>query len=269
MASANNVEDTSDVLAEALAGANGEALVIDVDGYEGPLDMLLVLAQNQKVDLLQISILRLADQYLAFIEELRTRRIELAADYLVMAAWLAYLKSRLLLPKEEEDGPSGEEMAAILAFRLQRLEALRNSADKLFARDLLNRDVFKRGDPEQVKTIRTIEYASSLFELLTSYAAMRTQHLREPFHLKRSPIFAMEEALRRLQNVLGHMVDWSRLESFLPPDLSDEQRRSGVASTFAAGLELVREGKVEIQQANTFGPIFMRAARTVESREVI
>lgn len=260
-------ETTSDVLKDALAATDGEALIIDVDGYEGPLDMLLMLARSQKVDLLQISILKLADQYLVYIEELRVRRIDLAADYLVMAAWLAYLKSRLILPKDEEEGPSGEELAAILAFRLQRLEAMREAGAKLFARDQLGRDVFARGDPQPIKYSRKIEYECSLFEVLTGYAAVRTQHVREPFKLHRSPIFAMEEALRRLQAVLGHMVEWSRLEAFLPPEMRSDQYRSGIASTFAAGLELAREGKIEIQQANTFGPIFMRAGPAAKAKD--
>ena len=238
-----------------------EALLIDVDGYEGPLDLLLSLSRNQKVDLRKISILALAEQYLAFVEAARQLRIELAADYLVMAAWLAFLKSRLLLPADaKDDGPSGEELAAHLAFQLERLEAMRRSASRLMGRDQLGRDFFVRGQREARERRRVTRYTASLLELLQAYARVKTRDDFEPLHLKRTSIYTMEQALERMRSMIGHAVDWNDLEVFLPETwLRDpEKRRSALASTFAATLELVKLGQVQIRQSDMFAPILLR-----------
>ena len=241
-----------------------EVMVLNLEGFEGPLDLLLALARTQKVDLLSISILALADQYIDFIKRARELSLELAADYLVMAAWLAYLKSRLLLPPEPDDeGPSGEEMAAILAFRLKRLEAMRDVAARLFNRDRLGRDVFSRGMPEGVRAITRSEYRLSFYELLKAYSDSRVRDLAPPrMHIRRPHIYSIEDALARLKRLLGNVPDWSVLEQFLP-DLAGETEgnavRSAVASTFVAALEMVRRGHAEIQQHDTFAPIYLRA----------
>ncbi|MDX5359681.1 MAG: segregation/condensation protein A [Alphaproteobacteria bacterium] len=246
-------------LADIETRDEGEALVVDIDGFEGPLDLLLTLARQQKVDLRQISILALAEQYLAFVAEVREKRIELAADYLVMAAWLAYLKSRLLLPKPQEDGPSGEELAARLAFRLQRLDAMRQAAARLFARDRLGRDVFPRGVPEKVTVTRTTTHTATLFDLLSAYAAVKSSHIRETYEVRRPFVYTMDDALNRLRTLVGHIGDWTDLESFLPPELRQGGRsRSALAGTFAATLELVRQGELDLRQSETFGPLEVR-----------
>ncbi|MEL6677168.1 MAG: ScpA family protein [Pseudomonadota bacterium] len=238
-----------------------EALVVDVDGYEGPLDLLLTLARTQKVDLRRISILELAEQYLTFVEAAKVLRIELAADYLVMAAWLAFLKSRLLLPPDpEEEGPSGEELAAHLAFQLERLEAMRRAAAKLMARDQLGRDFFARGEVEEVTTKRTITYESSLIELMRAYASVKTRDDFEPLHLKRGAVFTMEQALERMKGLIGMALDWSDLEDFLPEAwrIDPKKRRSATAATFAASLEMVKAGEAELVQSDMFGTIKLR-----------
>lgn len=239
-----------------------EALVVDVGGFEGPLDLLLTLSRTQKVDLRQISILRLAEQYLAFVETARALRIELAADYLVMAAWLAYLKSRLLLPPDPaEEGPSGEDLAAHLAFQLERLEAMRGAAARLMARDLLGRDVFPRGAPEAVtKETRTIHEAS-LVDLLRAYARIKTKDAFQPLHLERGPVYTMELALERLRGLIPAAIDWTELSAFLPGDWAGDpkKRRSATAASFAAALELVRSGRLHIRQDEPFSPIYLRA----------
>ena len=235
------------------------ALIVDIEGFEGPLDVLLALARNHKVDLREISMLALAEQYLSFIETLRDKQIELAADYLVMAAWLTYLKSRLLLPEDKEDGPSGAELAARLAFQLQRLEAMRGAAGKLFAGYRLGRDMFKRGAPEPVKVNRIKEFDANLFDMLSAYAAIKARGVREPYVINRPLIYAVEDALKRLSNLIGHMIDWNDLVNFLPPELQGEAgTRTAVASTFAASLELVKRGTLELRQAGSFGPIQLR-----------
>ncbi len=235
-------------------------LVVDLEGYEGPLDVLLVLARNQKVDLTRISILDLAEQYLAFISEARRLRLEIAADYLVMAAWLAYLKSRLLLPEpEDEDELSGPEMAARLTFQLQRLEAMREAAARLMARDRVGRGVFSRGMPEGIRVIRTSEYECSLFELLSAYAEQRTRTPGEPLSLPFGRLYTVEEAAERLQRMLGRMPNWERLEGFLPPEFRHgPEYRSAVAATLSASLEMAREGQLDLRQGQMFGPIYLR-----------
>ncbi len=238
-----------------------EALVIDVDGFEGPLDLLLTLARTQKVDLLKISILQLAEQYLVFVEAAKKLRIELAADYLVMAAWLAYLKSRLLLPPEpSEDGPSAEDLAAHLAFQLERLNAMRRAAARLMARDRLGKDFFARGEPQKVELVRKVEYDATLIDLMRAYARIKTRAEYQPLHMKRDKIYSMDEALERLRSVIGHAIDWGKLSAFMPEGwlVDPKKRRSALAATFAASLELVKRGEAEIRQSETFGEISLR-----------
>ncbi|MEM0990025.1 MAG: ScpA family protein [Pseudomonadota bacterium] len=238
-----------------------EALEVSVGGYEGPLDLLLTLARTQKVDLAKISVLDLAEQYLAFVERARTLRIELAADYLVMAAWLAYLKSRLLLPQEPGDeGPSGDEMAAHLAFQLERLEAMRRVAAQLMGRDQLGRDFFARGMTEAVTLRRQTTWSASLSDLLKAYARVRTREEYQPLSFDPSEVMAVDAALERLKGLIGDMVEWSTLVSFLPDgwQIEPAKRRSAIASSFTAMLELARRGEVEIRQGETFAPIYLR-----------
>ncbi len=245
-------------MAERLAG---EALIVDVDGFEGPLDLLLTLARRQKVDLRRIPVLQLAEQYLRFIEAARALRIELAADYLVMAAWLAYLKSRLLLPPDPaEDGPSAEDMAAHLAFQLERLEAMRESAARLMARDRLGRERFARGAPETLTVASSKQYSATLLDLMQAYARLRTRDDFRPYAFDRSDIFPLETALERLRDMLGHQGGWAELAHYLPPGWrgAGKRRRSAIASTFAASLELAKQGHVELRQAETFAPIRLR-----------
>ncbi len=238
-----------------------EALVVDVDGFEGPLDLLLGLARTQKVDLRQISILALTEQYLAFIEEARALRLELAADYLVMAAWLAYLKSRLLLPPEPgEEGPSAEDMAAHLAFQLERLAAMRDCAAKLMARDRLGQDRFARGAPESMTATRKVIHTAGLIDLLQAYARVRTRDDFRPYSMDRDAVLTLEEALERLRPLVGHAADWTDLMSFMPEgwDLDPRRRRSATAANFAAALELVKAGQVQLRQSETFAPIQLK-----------
>lgn len=240
-----------------------EALLIDVDGFEGPLDLLLTLARTQKVDMRKISVLALSEQYLEFVERAKKLRIELAADYLVMAAWLAFLKSRLLLPQDPaDDGPSGEELAAHLAFQLERLEAMRRSAAKLMARDQKGKDFFVRGIPEDYSIKRRVTYSASVLDLMQAYARLNTKSSFEPLHMReRTSVFTMEQALDRMKTLIGHAVDWADLSAFLPDGWNADpaRRRSATASTFAASLELVKSGKLEIRQSETFAPIELRA----------
>lgn len=239
-----------------------EALVVELGGFEGPLDLLLTLGRAQKVDLRRISILRLAEQYLAFVEEAKRLRIELAADYLVMAAWLAYLKSRLLLPPDPtEEGPSGEELAAHLAFQLERLEAMRAAAARLMGRDRLGRDVFARGAPEAVTRDARVEHQAGLVDLLRAYARIKTRDDFRPLHLAREPVFTMEQALERLRGLIPAAVDWTDLVAFLPGDWAADpvRRRSATAASFAAALELVKAGRLDLRQEAPFRPIYLRA----------
>ncbi|WP_323770274.1 ScpA family protein [Antarctobacter sp.] len=238
-----------------------EALVVDVDGFEGPLDLLLNMARTQKVDLRKISILQLARQYLRFVEEAKTLRIELAADYLVMAAWLAFLKSRLLLPPDpSEEGPTGEDLAAHLAFQLERLQAMRDAAARLMARDQLGRDFFGRGLPEQVEQVRQVKYTATLLDLMQGYARIRTRDEFRPFVMDRDRVFTMEQALERIRGLIGFAGVWTDIQSYLPEGWFEDpvRWRSATAATFAASLELVKEGKAELKQSGTFEPIMMR-----------
>jgi segregation and condensation protein A len=238
-----------------------EALIVDVDGFEGPLDVLLTLSRTQKVDLRKISVLDLARQYLAFVERAKQLRIELAADYLVMAAWLAFLKSRLLLPPDpSEEGPTGEELAAHLAFQLERLQAMRDAAARLMGRDRLGRDFFARGQGEDITRIKTVTYTATLLDLMQAYARIRTKDEFRPFVMDRESVFTMEQALERMRGLLGFSGGWTDLLTYLPDGWHSDpvRRRSATAATFAASLELVKEGKMEIRQSETFAPIQLR-----------
>ena len=248
---------------EFASGEREYSLILDLDGFEGPLDILLMLARNQKVDLAKISILELAEQYLAFIARARELKLEIAADYLVMAAWLAFMKSRLLLPEPEEDEePSGQEMADALAFRLRRLEAIRDAAGKLMRRPRLGIDVFACGAPEGIEVIRTSQYEASLFELLKVYGDHKLDQERgEALHILASETYSMEEAYRRLSGMLSAMPEWETMARYLPPEAGGGiTLRSAVATTFAASLELAREGKLQLRQFEPFGQIYVRRA---------
>jgi len=253
-------DDTNfEALSPELA-SDERALIVDVEGFEGPLDLLLMLARQQKVDLAKISILALADQYLAFIEEARRIRLELAADYLVMAAWLAYLKSRLLLPeKEGELGPSAEEMATALALRLRRLEAIRNAADALIGRPQLHRDVFGRGAPEPIADIKRPEWTATLYDLLTAYAQQRQRSALAHVRFAPRTVWSLAEAREALERLIGGAADWSRLDQYLLAYMVEPSLKATVlASSFAATLELVREGRLEMHQHAAFAPLYVR-----------
>ena len=240
-----------------------ETLIVDVDGFEGPLDLLLSLSRAQKVDLRKISVLDLAVQYLGFIEKARELRIELAADYLVMAAWLAFLKSRLLLPPDTTmAGPTGDELAAHLAFQLERLQAMRDAAAKLMARDRLGRDRFVRGVTEDVTRRKTVTYSANLLDLMQGYARIRTRDDFRPFVMDRDSVFTMEQALQRMRGLIGFTGHWTDILSYLPDGWTDDpkKRRSATASTFAASLELAKEGKIVIRQDEIFSPIQIKRA---------
>jgi segregation and condensation protein A len=241
-------------------------LFLDLGAYEGPIDVLLGLAREQKVDLVKISILKLADQYLVFIAEARRLRLELAADYLVMAAWLAYLKSRLLLPEPPaDDEPTGEEMAAALAFQLRRLEAMQQAGVRLLARPQLGRDVFKRGAPEGLPVVSRIVWEVSLYDLLKAYGEQRSRAGAQVLEIRAAELYSMEDALERLVGLVGRLPDWQTLSAFLPEGLRGGMlERSAVASTFAASLELARSGRLQLRQDVAFGPIWVRSPEEPE-----
>ncbi|MEM6386876.1 MAG: ScpA family protein [Pseudomonadota bacterium] len=239
-----------------------EALIVDVDGYEGPLDLLLMLSRTQRVDLRKISVLALAEQYLSFVERAKSLRIELAADYLVMAAWLAFLKSRLLLPPDPADeGPSGEDLAAHLAFQLERLAAMRDCAAKLMARDQKGRDFFVRGIPEDVTRVRKVRYTATLLDLMQGYARLRTKDDFRPYVMDRDSVMTLEQALERMRGLIGYAGEWTDLLSYLPEgwEADPKRRRSATASHFAASLELVKNGAIQIRQSEMFAPIQIKA----------
>jgi segregation and condensation protein A len=238
---------------------DSETLQIDIDGWEGPLDLLLTLARNQKVDLRQISILQLVEQYLGFIENARALKLELAADYLVMAAWLTYLKSALLLPKAPEIDPSPEELALRLQLRLERLNAMRESGARLMARDRIGRDIFLRGEPEGLRVVRKNVWDCSYFELIAAYAQMHARNAPVFHVVKKRAVMTLEEALDRVATMVGSALDWTQLEAFLPVDANFALRKSALASSFAAVLELAKRGKIDLQQDGTFEPLMVRA----------
>jgi segregation and condensation protein A len=247
--------------AERVDVDNEVALVVDVEGYEGPLDLLLALARQQKVDLSKISILALANQYLVFIEAAREIRLELAADYLVMAAWLAFLKSRLLLPEPATaDGPSAGEMATALANRLRRLEAIREASNRLMNRQQLRRDIFPRGNPESIAEIRHPTFTATLFDLLTAYAAQRQQRVLATVHMAKRTVWSLSEARASLERLVGLSdEDWGCLDEYLMTYVVDPSQRATVfASSFAAALELVREGVMDLNQKEAFAPLYFR-----------
>lgn len=241
-------------------GTDEPALVVDVEGFEGPLDLLLTLARHQKVDLAKISILALADQYLVFIEEARKLRLELAADYLVMAAWLAYLKSRLLLPDTSGiEGPTAEDMATALALRLRRLEAVRKVAEQLLERPQLGRDIHDRGDPEPIAEIRRPLWNATLYDLLSAYAQQRQNKELAHVRFAKRGVWSLAEARQALERLIGQAQDWSRIDEYLVSYLVEPAMRTTIlASSFASALELVREGVAEIHQHEAFAPIYMR-----------
>jgi segregation and condensation protein A len=254
----DEMQFTADTATER--GSDEPALMVDVEGFEGPLDLLLTLSRQQKVDLSKISILALADQYLTFIEEARKLRLELAADYLVMAAWLAYLKSRLLLPDTHAaEGQSAEDMANALALRLKRLEAVRDVAVQLFARPQLDRDVFRRGQPEPIAHIKHPEWSATLYDLLSAYAARRGQHALAHVRVAKRTVWSLAEAREMLQRLIGQSQDWSSIDQFLLAYVVEPSSVATMfASSLAATLELVREGVIEIHQQKAFAPIFVR-----------
>lgn len=236
-------------------------LVVDVEGFEGPLDLLLGLARTQKVDLARISILQLVEQYLDFVAEARRMRLELAADYLVMAAWLAFLKSKLLLPEQKsEDEPTGEELAAALAFRLRRLEAMREVAEKLMARSRQGRDVFHRGAPETMSVDHKSIWDASIYDLLTAYATQRQRQSVTSVRVLRRTVWSLQEARELLTRLVGRISEWAPLNAYLRDYLYDNKDWATiVASTFSASLEMVREGQVEIRQGEPFSPVYIRS----------
>ncbi|MCU0831638.1 MAG: segregation/condensation protein A [Rhizobiaceae bacterium] len=242
------------------AAPGEDRLTLDIDGFEGPLDLLLHLAREQKVDLLQISVLALAEQYLVFVERARALRLDLAADYLVMAAWLAYLKSKLLIPRSGRDQEQpGEELASLLQFRLRRLEAMRAVAQKLVGGRLLGRDVFARGAPEAEITRLDLRFSASLHDLLSAYGAMRQRVASSSMTIRQRRVWALKEARELLERLIGDIADWTELDSFLLRYVvSGEERASALASSFAASLEMVKEGRIEVRQDAAFAPLQVR-----------
>ncbi len=245
-----------------------EAFVVAVDGFEGPLDLLLTLARNQKVDIAKISVLKLADQYLEFVESARGRNLELSADYLVMAAWLAYLKSRLILPQPPgADGePTADEMATRLRWRLERLAAMRQAATRLMGRERLGRDVFARGMPEPVTVVKLRTHTDTLYDLLTAYATERVRKLGgKSYRPAAAPVLLIEEARARLERMLGRIADWNALTRLIPFEWSAGlRRRSALASTLLACLELARDGRIEIRQLRPFDEIYVKDRVTAQ-----
>jgi segregation and condensation protein A len=247
--------DDADVIAPR---SDPDQLKIDIDGWEGPLDLLLTLARNQKVDLRAISILQLVEQYLGFIDNARSLKLELAADYLVMAAWLTYLKSALLLPKDPAVDPSPEELALRLQLRLERLNAMRECGARLMARDRVGRDIFVRGQPEGLRVVRKAIWDCSYFELITAYGQMHARNVPVLHVVKKRAVMTLEEALDRVSKMVGTALDWTGLEAFLPPDTDPALRKSSLASSFAAMLELAKRGTIDLQQNGSFAPLLVR-----------
>ena len=242
------------------ADRDGDELNLSLDGWEGPLDLLLTLARSQKVDLAQISILDLVDQYVAYIGEARALKLEIAADYLVMAAWLAYLKSCLLLPKDPEADPSPEEIALRLQMRLQRLDAMREAGARLLGRDRLGRDTFQRGAPEGLRLVRKSAWQVNAFELFAAYGAVKARS-QPPMHVVHARhVMTLDEAIERVSAMLGMAIEWTRLEAFLPSTDDPQLRKSALASSFLAALELARRGRVELEQEEAFAPLRLKVA---------
>ena len=252
----DQADDWDGVAGEA---ANDEgALYLELDGWEGPLDLLLDLARRQKVDLREISILALVEQYLDYIDKAEALRLELAADYLVMAAWLAYLKSAMLLPKEEQEDPSPEELALRLQLRLQRLGAMRDAAARLMGGDRIGRDVFLRGAPEGLAIVRKTQWHCDQFALIEAYGRVKARTAPAVHMVRERPVMTLESALERVSNMLGVTLEWMELRDFLPPHAEPRLRRSALASSFVAALELARTGRAELAQEDIFGPLKLR-----------
>src|SRR3954453_21524306 len=254
------MEPAESLFEDAPQVREADRLTLDIDGWEGPLDLLLTLARSQKVDLAKISILALVEQYLAFIADAKKLKLEIAADYLVMAAWLAYLKSCLLLPKDPTADPSPEELAMRLQLRLQRLSAMREAGARLMGRDRLGRRRFLRGAPEGLRVIRRSAWQAELYDLIAAYGAVRAR--TEPaFHVvSRRPVMTLEEALLRIERLVGARLEWTELEAFLPDTPDPEFRKSALASSFVAALELARKGKLQLDQKAPFAPLMVREA---------
>ena len=243
------------------AAGDDTALYLELDGWEGPLDLLLDLARRQKVDLRRISILGLVDQYLTYIDRAEALRLELAADYLVMAAWLAYLKSALLLPREEQLDPSPEELALRLQLRLQRLAAMRDASARLFARDRIGRDIFRRGAPEGLRIDRKNLWQCDWFALVQAYGQVKARTQPVVHMVRDRMVMTLDSALARVSAMLGVNIDWMELKDFLPPHAEPRLRKSALASSFVAALELARLGKAELRQDTVFGPLHLRGIR--------
>ncbi|MGV8830470.1 MAG: segregation and condensation protein A [Devosia sp.] len=253
----------TDWFAKPAPPADDDVMYVDVDGYEGPLDLLLDLARRQKVDLASISVLALAEQYLSFIEKVREKRIDLAADYLVMAAWLAYLKSRLMVPQAaSDDEPSGEMLAAMLQFRLKRLEAMRSAASQLMNRPRLGFQVYARGMPEPIEIERKSLWEASLYDLLKAYSSQREKSVSTDYAPLQRTVWSLQDARDILQRLIGDSFDWVPMDTYLIDYLTTPAERATIrASTFASSLELVRQGEIDIRQTQTFGPLFVRRHR--------
>ncbi|MDP5279585.1 ScpA family protein [Sphingomonas sp. DG1-23] len=243
-----------------MSDAADDTLKIDIEGWEGPLDLLLALARNQKVDLRQISILELVEQYLAFVNQARALRLELAADYLVMAAWLAYLKSALLLPRNPEETPSPEELALRLQLRLERLNAMREAGARLVARDRLGRDVFLRGSPEGLRVVRKGRYEAEIYDLIAAYGRISARTRPVMHVVAQRDVMTLEEAIERVSALIGARIEWSTIETFLPEGASGTYRKSALASSFVAALELARQGRLELRQKSAFAPLYLKAS---------
>lgn len=257
-----DTSETEDWSGPASAAAQDSALYLELDGWEGPLDLLLDLARRQKVDLKAISILALVDQYIAYIERAEALRLEVAADYLVMAAWLAYLKSALLLPKDEQEDPSPEELAMKLQLRLQRLGAMREAGARLMGRDRLGRDVFARGAPEGLKVLRKNQWQCDWYQLVRAYGQVKLRTEPVVHMVAERPVMTLESAIQRVSAMLGVTVEWMDILEFLPAEAEPRLKRSALASSFVAALELARMGKAELRQDEVFGPLQVRRART-------
>lgn len=239
---------------------DSDALTIDIDGWEGPLDLLLALARTQKVDLRELSILALVEQYLGYIHEARALKLEIAADYLVMAAWLAYLKSGLLLPRDPEIEPSPEELALRLQLRLERLNAMREAGARLMGRDRIGRDVFVRGRPEGLRTVRHALWQAEIYDLIAAYGRVSAR-TRPVMHVVASrEVMTLEAAIERVARLVGSAIEWTAIQAFLPEDATPQLRKSALASSFLAALELARQGRIELQQKSSFAPLYLRVA---------
>ena len=242
-----------------MTAADADTLTLDLDGWEGPLDLLLALARNQKVDLKAISILALVEQYLGFIATARSLKLEVAADYLVMAAWLAYLKSALLLPRDPQEVPSPEDLALRLQLRLERLSAMREAGARLLARDRLGRDVFGRGAPEGLRTLRHARYEAEIYDLIAAYGRISARSRPVMHVVAVRDVMTLEEALARVSELIGIRVDWATIETFLPDAAVGTYRKSALASSFVAALELAKQGRVELRQQSAFAPLYLKS----------